>query len=530
MKQEYIITRLRLVSDTKPNAEIELKRGLNVIYGPTNTGKSYIYECLNYMLGSSQPPKNISEARDYNYILLEIMLSNNEYYTLKRDMKGGNCLCYKSSLDNINQATKYEKLSKKHSDKNENNISAFFLCLNKIKGKKIIKNKYGGSRGLSYRDIVRYIMINETIITTDQSLILSQNKPSNTAEKSALEFIVTGNDASIISDLSKDKISNMKGRIEAIERLIEELGDTGVLNQEELVTQIDKVDSSISSISSEYILLSNEYSLLFSQRNDMENQLLTLNAQLKTNHELLFRSSILKAQYKSDRSRLEATIEACNMLPVETAQMSICPLCNSLISNKIEIEDVDMTIESCNSEIRKIEILQIEQSESNDLICAECKALDNRVINTSAKLDELIRLIENEYITKIQEYSNNITELNNKKSSLQKQLFIIEQIKKFEDIKAGYFNQIPTAQTTAVISGLTTANMEVVSQSIKAILEDCKYPNITNVSYSEGKSDFVISGEDRNLDGKGLRAITYLSFILSLQKVLLDKDYSIGVP
>lgn len=42
--------------------------------------------------------------------------------------------------------------------------------------------------------------------------------------------------------------------------------------------------------------------------------------------------------------------------------------------------------------------------------------------------------------------------------------------------------------------------------------------------------DFIISGEDRELTGKGYRAITYSSFIIGLQKHIIDLEYAISVP
>jgi hypothetical protein len=61
-------------------------------------------------------------------------------------------------------------------------------------------------------------------------------------------------------------------------------------------------------------------------------------------------------------------------------------------------------------------------------------------------------------------------------------------------------------------------------------LKGYNYPNLTSVSYSEEENDFVISGEDRNLSGKGYRAIIYSAFIVALQELLIQKEYSIGVP
>ena len=65
----FIITKLKLKGNSLPSAEIQLESGVNIITGPTNTGKSYIFECINYMLGSSKKARDIKEARLYSNIL-----------------------------------------------------------------------------------------------------------------------------------------------------------------------------------------------------------------------------------------------------------------------------------------------------------------------------------------------------------------------------------------------------------------------------------------------------------------------------
>jgi hypothetical protein len=77
---------------------------------------------------------------------------------------------------------------------------------------------------------------------------------------------------------------------------------------------------------------------------------------------------------------------------------------------------------------------------------------------------------------------------------------------------------------------ISTASLTPLSKSIKSVLKGYNYPKLIDVSYSEDKNDFVISGEDRNLSGKGVRAIIYSAFIVALQELILKKEYSIGVP
>ena len=99
----FIIKRLILKGESLQPAEIQLEPGVNIITGPTNTGKSYIFECINYMLGSSQKARDIKEARSYTNIFLELKINDREvYYTLESDFKGGDFKLYKERVNDMN--------------------------------------------------------------------------------------------------------------------------------------------------------------------------------------------------------------------------------------------------------------------------------------------------------------------------------------------------------------------------------------------------------------------------------------------
>ncbi|NQY30054.1 MAG: hypothetical protein HRT69_11355, partial [Flavobacteriaceae bacterium] len=88
----------------------------------------------------------------------------------------------------------------------------------------------------------------------------------------------------------------------------------------------------------------------------------------------------------------------------------------------------------------------------------------------------------------------------------------------------------PDTNSKGSFEHISTASLTPLSKAIKSVLKGYNYPNLTDVSYSEEQNDFVISGEDRNLSGKGYRAIIYSAFIVALQELLIQKNYSIGVP
>jgi DNA repair ATPase RecN len=53
----FWISRVRAVGKKVPPAEVSFGANLNVISGASDTGKSYILQCINYMLGVGKSPE-----------------------------------------------------------------------------------------------------------------------------------------------------------------------------------------------------------------------------------------------------------------------------------------------------------------------------------------------------------------------------------------------------------------------------------------------------------------------------------------
>ena len=45
------------------DAAVFFEKGANVVQGGSNTGKSYIVQCIKFALGATKPPKPIKESR-----------------------------------------------------------------------------------------------------------------------------------------------------------------------------------------------------------------------------------------------------------------------------------------------------------------------------------------------------------------------------------------------------------------------------------------------------------------------------------
>ena len=66
----FYIEKIIVTGSGKMDSIIELSNGVNIIYGPSNTGKTYIVKCIDYMFGSKREPIDISTGYQYIKIIV----------------------------------------------------------------------------------------------------------------------------------------------------------------------------------------------------------------------------------------------------------------------------------------------------------------------------------------------------------------------------------------------------------------------------------------------------------------------------
>lgn len=66
----FYIEKIIVSGPGKTESIIELSDGLNIIYGPSNTGKTYIVKCIDYMFGSDKEP--IDTSAGYKNIVIVV--------------------------------------------------------------------------------------------------------------------------------------------------------------------------------------------------------------------------------------------------------------------------------------------------------------------------------------------------------------------------------------------------------------------------------------------------------------------------
>jgi hypothetical protein len=205
------IANLIFTAPTEQAATLALLPGLNVVFGASNTGKSFTVKTIDFMLGSTRSLPDIRERNGFDRAWMAITLPKTGDVTLMRPLAGGSLELYPGHLsapgdnkDNIRQ------LSAKHSHTNTENISQFLLDELGFAAKQVAADVYGKKRSLSFRDLARFCIVDETSIQSEASPAESGQYISPTVERSVFKLLITGHDDSAIVPVVDRKTSRLR--------------------------------------------------------------------------------------------------------------------------------------------------------------------------------------------------------------------------------------------------------------------------------------------------------------------------------
>ena len=520
-KYGFFIKRLELSGSAVETKSIQFKKGLNVIFGSSDTGKTFIFQCINYMLGGSTPPKPIPESENYNLVGLVIETYEGKEYKLERSLQGGDFNLYDS-------LTEDERVLAVSNQSKSETISSFLLNVCNINGKKIRRNKQGKIQNLYFQNLKKYFAVDEVEIVTEKSLLTTGQYIEKTFDMNTLRFLLTEeDDSSIISSLEVDSIDFKKGKLELYNELISQLNeDLKDSEYQKIDEQIEKLDDSIKNYKEIYLSSKSELNKYDNEKDILVKAIYIQENELINKQEILTRAQLLRKQYICDIARLKATLEVGQYL--DDTQTTNCPICDSNIKEIVNIPELTM---ATNAEIMKINLLLRELEESQKIYTSEKDEIDNSLESNKKHLNEVVIKIQDEIKVFLEDLSKNIKIYSDKKQELSRVKTLKEKLDEYVQKRdAINVTDKKKAASKVVFQELTSALMAPIVQEIEDILKAISFDNPQNpkIGFSETLLDFVIGTKNRKDYGKGYRAILYASFVIALLQYFRNKSFQIG--
>lgn len=519
MTDSYI--RLNKIEFTGPvkMAAVDFVSGVNVICGASDTGKSFVAETIDFMLGGKSL-KEIPERIEYEKICLSLTTTENEQWQLKRAIAGGDFL-----LLNMQVADESEeiKLGQKHSHNRGDNLSGFLLDKIGLLGKRIAKSvKKGTTISLSFRNLARLIIVQELEIQQKGSPFWGGQYTQKNSELATVKLMLTGVDDSALISTSTAIEADNTNQIGLIDEMLSELeNEIADLGQEEgeLTDQLSRLENSIYIRRKNLSIVQRSLDDRITSRQKVFTELTATKERLDEINEHLKRFELLSKHYEVDKERLKSIQESGSMFAHVTKVQ--CPLCGAEPDDQHTGEscdgDVEAVVQAASAELDKIERLTIELMGTVGDLNKEAKKLLKRL---TAKTDEYKQLdleIQETISPQVSEVQGEFSELIEKRAGVQKTFDIYERIRKLEERKQSLIDEEngPSAKKN-IATSLPDSVSHKLSLKISTILRAWNFPGECHVHFDKESSDFVIDGKPRGSSGKGLRAITHAAVTLAL--------------
>lgn len=511
----YYIKKLILRTKEGSTSEIEFTEGLNIIYGESNTGKSLVVNCIDYLYGASE--HRFDEKLEIDKLSLVLDVNQSEVI-LSRSV-GGNAIEVSSTNPKI-QAGTYKVKAENGS------ISEFWLSLLNIKpGTKIVKTQSGGIQNLTFRTFSHIFTVDEDRIISQKSILANNSSRSDKPDfptYSALLYLAT--EKSYAPEQPGKSPQTRKERKEAVQKFVKrslvqlesnkEVERRALLDKkpEELQKELDQIINNLASAKGELTENTKKW-------NDLSKSIIEINKEVNELNVLFNRNEILKKQYISDIGRLGFVVEG-EMQEREIPELKRCPFCNSDLENKEHESCIDAAVaESRRIRLQVEDLLSVQKSiryEIDELVSQ--KELINKLLaETETKINRELEPKIEELKQKLTDYSNALKHSKAMEMIENFGAVLTNELKITEDEESKNLN-------IKIKDYFNDEIGEQLSEELNNLLKECRYHNFVNAYYDESTGDVIVNGHEKKKQGKGYRAFLNTIMVMAIQNTLHKLD------
>lgn len=493
----FYIEKIIVTGSGKTDSIIELSNGVNIIYGPSNTGKTYIVKCIDYMFGSEREPIDISTGYQYIKIIVRTQCGP---ITMSRKI-GENKIEVSSNDNNVPSGKYATKASRTNYDKTINSVWLSLIGINDLH--LVISNENYKKQILSWRTFSHMFMLTETKIISEYSAILSGRDTSNTAVIASLIFLLSGQD--FAETETKDTKEIKEAKKNAVKAYInKELFRLSERNQE-LLAQLKENPNIDIAVEIEKIMA--EISTNEKRINSSIEENQKILAQLYEKNEILSECNVLLNRYDELTTQYDADLKRLNFIVDGEANLNAsfsthCPFCDG----EVVVKKNQNYIDAAKSDYKKIKLQAKDLESASKELRSEKLSLEQEIGTLMAKKKSIEELIEKELKPQV---FNLKEKLSTYKDAIECQKEI-DILKKLSEQKTADMIENDTDEESElkfkVKEHLDYSFINELSNGIKSFLENCNYDNLLSVIFDKADMDIVINGKKKSSNGKGYNA------------------------
>lgn len=505
MKKYFYISKIETTGPGKTTSSLNLFSGLNIIYGPSNTGKSYIVECIDFIFGSKENPF-LTDETGYNTVFMEVKTNDGSTVTFSRVI-GSAKIDVVSNADGIDNG--------KYNTKEIGNI--FLHLIGITPSPKIVCSQDYRVQNLTWRTILHTFLLKESDIFKRESVFTNSHFNNKTAVLSALLYFCAEKTYANENKVESKEIQEAKkvAVVQYINSMIKSLSERkGELSDQLLTMSSEDIERKIRETFDSIATIEIQISAITSEIRKKSESLLSFEKQLQEDRFLLDRYMALATQYRADLRRAEFIIDG-EAHSGGKSHIDKCPFCAN---------DIPEQKHRSYKKSAEHEVLLLRQ-QLEDLLRAKAeleKEIDSVSLDKSNLSAELKALSQNlsEVLQPTFSKLKNLLDQYQKALNLKNEIEFIEETARTlnADVQEAEQKDEPTKYDA--VNQFDNTFFSDISTEIDNALRICNYPGYLSSRLTTKKLDVVVNGQEKASEGKGFRAYLNTVVAFSLMKYL----------
>lgn len=504
----YYIKKIFLTGKGVEESGVDLTPGLNIIYGPSETGKSYITKCIKFMYGKKDSEIDDTFGFDTVHMILDV---DGKPLTLVRRLDEEK-ITVSGNVNGIENGD-YTLSSGK------NRIGDLWLSLMGItEPTQIIKKNDFTPERLNFSSLWHMFLVDEDTISKTESILMPSQYPKWPKTKAAILYLMLGDN--FLDGQDQKEKANAKLKRKAVETFINTRISNLVTKKQTLKDSYkglstDELQKKIGEILQEIDSAERQMSAAISRSRELAAEIVDIDGQLVESRALSNRYKALRSQYRSDIRRL--TFIAEGDIEGEKIKKPVsCPYCGG----GVDTTKRKSYVEPAKAEVEKLVPKISDLQDAQDELAALIKSLEERRIEASAEKDALDQQIKSQMKPKISELQDHLFEYKQavEYSKEEQVLTDMEQDMKKELQK--YEAEDGLELKFDVDAHYTDEIMDRLDKIIDNLFKECRYDRYEISVFSKSSFDVSVNGHAKKTFGEGYRAFVNVLMVLALQEYL----------
>ena len=487
----YYIKKITMTGKGVETSSVELQPGVNILYGSSNTGKSYVAET------------RIDDNKGYDRIHIEFDVDG-AYLSMER-MLNTTKIKVVSTVQDIE--------SGEYTLEGNNRICHVWLKLIGIDAKhRINKSAHCQREELSNRAFDQIFVLREKKIDAEGSILLPSEHSREPVAKAALLFLMTGEDHDDGKDYDKPDIH--KAKKEAVVAFADEQLKTIQDQENELKLDPDaetpvQIEKRMTTILAEIDHTESEIKSLIEENKEIGATIYQIDKELTECRVLEDRYRSLQSQYRSDLKRLTFMAEGEHITKDGVVQPQACPFCGNAMGKEKE--------ESC-MEAASVEVARITPK-IVDLKSVQ-KSLKTEIADKEAQREKLQARMKELEDKVSQELQPKVDLLREELSRFSLALTLHSKKTAYEDVSERIrgnliaFKSKPEPPNFKINEYYGEEFMTRFHAILDKLLTECKFDDYRTSEFDLKAFDIKVNQTKKKSYGQGFRA--FLNVILSM--------------